>query len=172
MEYPCAAQGFCSVAGQPRVDGCFPQCSGNNRAKSWRWRRQQSSLTMGRNVCSLMASRQLSGWQEQQHLLNIESQIPQMNDLGDAGAADLSQACQIGVILDRFVLQRLFKADGQGHQACDSWQPARRRLEAAKSSPVRPVSHGLRASRASVIRPSPGFLTTVCLKEALAMCLR
>ena len=62
----------------------------------------------------------LHGWQEQQRLLNIGSQVPQMHDLGDAGAAHLSESCQIGVVLHSFLQQHLFEANGQGHQACDS----------------------------------------------------
>ena len=64
------------------------------------------------------------GRQEQNLLLDIGRQQEQVHDLGDARPAHLTQLGQRTIVGDAAGADEVLHADGQGHEAGESWHPA------------------------------------------------
>src|SRR5207245_8766912 len=64
------------------------------------------------------------GGQEQNLLLEIGRQQEQVHDLGNARPAYVTQLGQRAVVGDAAGADEVLHADGQGHEAGESWHPA------------------------------------------------
>jgi len=88
----------------------------------------------------------LSQRQEEDGLLDIGREAEQVHDLGDAGAGDVAQPGDLGIVVDLAALQEIVRPDGQGHEARKARHPPRR-----KGGRLRPGAFGQQLAPAAAV---------------------